>query len=260
MVRLMPELLARAPERYNLFGERELILRGLAIPTIENTGAMNDQYQTIDLSDNEITNLGGFALLKRLRTLLLHSNQITSVSVNVGRTLPFLANLVMSDNKLELFAEIDRLAGLRHLDALVLVGNPITLKRNYRLYTIFKIPSLQVLDFQRVKLEERKAAKKLFGTEAGKKFDEAVKAAAVATSKKEEVESAPLAADALERIAAIKKAISEAKTQEELDRLEGMLSIGVIPASSSSAPNGEESSTKKRLGEEEGGVPKKVKN
>jgi U2 small nuclear ribonucleoprotein A' len=200
---------------------------GLGIPAIENTGAMNDQFQCIDLTDNDITTLGGFSLLKRLRSLLLHSNPVTSISVNLSRTLPFLTSLLMSDNKLELFAEIDRLGGLRHLDTLVLSGNPITLKRNYRLYTIFKIPSLQVLDYQRVRLEERRAAKKLFESNAGQKFDDAVKSAAASTAKKDEEMALPT--DTLDRITAINKAIAEATSEEELVKLEGMLSIGVIP-------------------------------
>ena len=189
---------------------------------------MNDQFQCIDLTDNDITNLGGFSSMKRLRTLLIHNNPISSIAVNLSRTLPFLSSLVMSDNKLEVLADIDRLSSLRHLDTLILTGNPVTLKKYYRLYTIFKIPSLQVLDYQRVRLEERRAAKKLFESGAGQKLDEAVKTA-VSVAAKQQQDVSELPADALERRAAIEKAIAEAKTEEELEKLNAMLSMGVVP-------------------------------
>jgi len=49
----------------------ELDLRGYKVPVIENLGATLDQFDTIDLTDNEIRKLDGFPLLNRLSTLLL---------------------------------------------------------------------------------------------------------------------------------------------------------------------------------------------
>jgi U2 small nuclear ribonucleoprotein A' len=132
----------------------------------------------IDLSDNEILQLGSFALLKRLRTLILHNNFINSISSNIGRALPFLMHLNMTDNKMDSFAEVDRLSSFKHLETLNLQGNPITSKRNYRLYAIWKIPSLQVLDSQPVKLKERKEAKRLFDSSVGQQIETVIKASA----------------------------------------------------------------------------------
>lgn len=42
----------------------------------------------------------------------------------------------------------------------------------YRLYTIYKLPNVRVLDFQKVKLKERSFAKNLFESEKGKKIIE----------------------------------------------------------------------------------------
>ena len=42
----------------------------------------------------------------------------------------------------------------------------------YRLYTIYKLPNLRVLDFQKIKLKERVQAKNLFESEKGKKLVE----------------------------------------------------------------------------------------
>ena len=50
----------------------ELVLfAGYKVPVIENLGATLDQFDTIDLTDNEIRKLDGFPLLNRLSTLLL---------------------------------------------------------------------------------------------------------------------------------------------------------------------------------------------
>lgn len=47
--------------------------------------------------------------------------------------------------------EIDPLASLQKLQYLSLLDNNITKKPNYRLYVIYKLKSLRVLDFKKVK-------------------------------------------------------------------------------------------------------------
>lgn len=49
------------------------------------------------------------------------------------------------------------------LKRLSLVNNFVTSMPNYRLYTIFTLPSVTVLDFQKVKLKERLLAQEMFG-------------------------------------------------------------------------------------------------
>jgi len=43
---------------------------------IENMGATMDQFDTIDLTDNDIRRLDGFPLLKRVKGLMLSNNRI----------------------------------------------------------------------------------------------------------------------------------------------------------------------------------------
>nr|CAD7417078.1 unnamed protein product [Timema poppensis] len=52
------------------------VMTGYKIPVIENMGATLDQFDTIDLSDNDIRKLDGFPLLKRLKCLLLNNNRV----------------------------------------------------------------------------------------------------------------------------------------------------------------------------------------
>lgn len=62
--------------RVNLKLTPVCVFVGYKIPVLENLGATLDQFDTIDLSDNEVRKLDGFPLLKRLKTLLINNNRI----------------------------------------------------------------------------------------------------------------------------------------------------------------------------------------
>lgn len=46
--------------------------------------SVQDQFDTIDLSDNEIVKLENFPYLNRLGTLLINNNRITRINLNLG--------------------------------------------------------------------------------------------------------------------------------------------------------------------------------
>jgi U2 small nuclear ribonucleoprotein A' len=56
-MRITPDLVAQSPQFTNPLKDREIKLRAYKIPAIENLGATQDQFDTIDLSDNEIRKL-----------------------------------------------------------------------------------------------------------------------------------------------------------------------------------------------------------
>ncbi|XP_022991841.1 U2 small nuclear ribonucleoprotein A'-like [Cucurbita maxima] len=64
MVRPRVDLIWKSPHFFNAIKERELDLRGNKIAVIENLGATEDQFDGIDLCDNEIVKLeiGKYAL------------------------------------------------------------------------------------------------------------------------------------------------------------------------------------------------------
>lgn len=59
---------------------------GNKISSIENTGATENQFDCIDLSDNDVVRLEGFSRLPRLRTLLLNNNRIARIGEGLGGT------------------------------------------------------------------------------------------------------------------------------------------------------------------------------
>ncbi|CAA2946591.1 U2 small nuclear ribonucleo A [Olea europaea subsp. europaea] len=237
MVRLTADLIWKSPHFFNAIRERELDLRGNKIAVIENVGATEDQFDTIDLSDNEIVKLENFPYLNRLGTLLLNNNRITRINPNLGEFLPKLHTLVLTNNRLTNLVEIDPLTSLPKLQFLSLLDNNITKTPNYRLYVIHKLKSLRVLDFKKVKQKERMEANNLF---ASKEAEEEAKKESVKTFvpgelpsseelPKEEQTPKPVAPTP-EQIIAIKAAIVNSQTLEEVARLEEALRSGLLPA------------------------------
>lgn len=237
MVKLTADLIWKSPHFFNAIKERELDLRGNKISVIENLGATEDQFDTIDLSDNEIVKLENFPYLNRLGTLLINNNRITRINPNIGEFLPKLHTLILANNRLVNLVEIDPLASISKLQYLSLLDNNITKKPNYRLYVIHKLKSLRVLDFKKVKAKERAEAASLF---ASKEAEEEVKKVAARTITQEEVqnvsdnaekqEAPKVVGPTPEQIIAIKAAIVNSQTLEEVARLEQALKSGQLPA------------------------------
>ncbi|XP_043099700.1 U2 small nuclear ribonucleoprotein A' [Puntigrus tetrazona] len=229
MVKLTAELIEQAAQYTNPVRDRELDLRGYKIPVLENLGATLDQFDTVDLSDNEIRKLDGFPLLKRLKTLLLNNNRICRIGENLEQSLPDLRELVLTSNSIQELGDLDPLATVKSLTLLSLLRNPVTNKKHYRLYVINKIPQIRVLDFQKVKLKERQEAEKMFkgkrGAQLAKDIAKQTKTFTPGAALQTEKKTGPSAAD----VEAIKNAIANATSLAEVERLKGLLQSGQIP-------------------------------
>ncbi|OJA20428.1 hypothetical protein AZE42_09471 [Rhizopogon vesiculosus] len=242
MVKLTPELLAQAPSALNPVKERQLDLRGYKIPTIENLGVTKDQHDAIDLTDNSITVLGNLPLLKRLRTLLLANNRVTSISPSIHLSVPNLTTLVLTGNSVAELGDLEPLKEIKGLKYLALLGNPVREKKWYREWLAWRIPSLRVLDFQRIRDKEREAGKSLFLTPEGLPNALATtisttvsKQGAKAAVTIDEPKPAALSGKAgrlmsKEDAEKVKQAIAKATSIEEIRRLERSLREGYMPS------------------------------
>ncbi|KAJ8596510.1 L domain-like protein [Rhizopogon salebrosus TDB-379] len=242
MVKLTPELLAQAPSALNPVKERQLDLRGYKIPTIENLGVTKDQHDAIDLTDNSITVLGNLPLLKRLRTLLLANNRIALISPSIHLSVPNLTTLVLVGNSVVELGDLEPLREVKGLKYLALLGNPVREKKWYREWLAWRIPSLRVLDFQRIRDKEREAGKSLFLTAEGLPNALATtisttvsKQGATAAVTIDEPKPAALSGRAgrlmsKEDAEKVKQAIAKATSIEEIRRLERSLREGYMPS------------------------------
>jgi len=237
-------MVLRAPNRINPLKERELDLRGNKIPAIENLGACENQYDAIDFSDNEVGKLENFPLLSRLRTLAFNNNHITKIASNLSESIPSIETLILTNNRIVNLSDLDPLSDLSTLRTLSIIDNVVSKKTNYRLYVINKLPDLRILDFKKIKRKERVEAEKLFGpparkakgkkrphhaTPVAKTFVPGEPATTTTTTTTTATTTPTPAAptrSALEAQLAFKVAVQNAKTMEEVSRLERAITTG----------------------------------
>ncbi|GJE87727.1 leucine-rich repeat protein [Phanerochaete sordida] len=240
MVKLTPELIQSVDSTLNPVKERQLDLRGYTIPAIENLGITRDSHDCIDFTDNSIVVLGNIPLLRRLRTLLLANNRIASISTSLHLSVPNLTTLVLTNNDLAELGDLEPLKHVKGLQHLSLLGNPVREKKWYREWLAWLIPSLRVLDFQRIRQKERDAAKALFLTADGLPTQLATTlSTTVSTHAKASVtidEPKPVVQPgkagrlmSKEEAQRVKEAIAKATSIEEIRRLERSLREGFMP-------------------------------
>lgn len=184
----------------------------------------------IDLTDNDIKKLDNFPIMWRLNTLLVSNNSISRISTSVGEHLPRLQALILSNNRISHLFEIDHISRIQSLEVLSLLENPVVMRPNYRLYAIFRIPSLKCLDFNKVTRQEREDATKLFKSSAGRAFLNVIEqekqtstsangSAAIVAPKKVVAELTD------QQKAQVKRAIEIATTKEQIDTIEYQLQV-----------------------------------
>lgn len=155
MVLLGYDALQACDSRLNPVGDRERICRNLQIPRIENLALLRDTEEALDLTGNEIQQLEGFPLMRRLLCLMLSHNKISTIDIETARMLPNLQTLILSHNRISSFDEVEKLSKFENLQFLTLTGNPIAVEKDYRQAVIKKCPKLRFLDYQRVRASER---------------------------------------------------------------------------------------------------------
>ncbi|UZJ55294.1 hypothetical protein CBS101457_004614 [Exobasidium rhododendri] len=239
-MKLTPELIQRSESQLSPLRDRELDLRGHKIPAIENLGVTRDQNDSIDLTDNDIRALTNFPILSRLHTLIAPNNIISRLDPKLANSLPRLTTLVLTNNALSELSSLNPLARFPLLEYVTLMGNPVTRKKHYREYVIWKCKSIRVLDFQRVRVKERTLARDLMETGDGRPSalavsyasGGAVKEPANGATKTFEVGSSEARNGAagrkmtVEERRALEEAIERSTSLEEIKKLEDRLRMG----------------------------------
>ena len=144
--------------------------------------------------------------------------------------IPNLESLVLTGNHIEELSDIEPLGTLEKLTSLSLLHNPITSKPHYRLYLVYKLPQLRLLDFRKISMKEREEAKTLFKSKKGKEIRKEIgkraKTFVPGGAPNSIAKSKGLSDD---EIAKIRDAINKASSLEEVERLQKILQSGQIP-------------------------------
>ncbi|WFD25294.1 U2 snRNP complex subunit [Malassezia nana] len=236
-MKLTAELLAQCDSSLNPLKDRELDLRGLKIPEIENLGASLDQNDLIDLTDNDIRFLGNFPRMTRLTHLILSNNLVTRIEPLLYKQLPFLETLVLTNNQLSDYRQLVPLRRLQRLRYLCLMGNPIARDKNYRAFLVWRLPALRVLDYRRITERERAVARQLMESPDGRpsalarELSGATGNGATAASLEHDERPAHTAGRRLtpQERAALADAIDKSESLEEIRKLEEQLKLGYVP-------------------------------
>ncbi|KAF6026022.1 CNTRL [Bugula neritina] len=120
------------------------------------------KLKDLDVSHNHITKIEGLEKLSNLITLNLEGNQIETIPLWIAKKLKSLRNLRLASNSIESLQEVRKLRGLANLTFFSIAHNPLCDLPHYRLYIIFHLQSLDVLDGRRITSEERMEANRRF--------------------------------------------------------------------------------------------------
>ncbi|WWC91066.1 uncharacterized protein L201_006007 [Kwoniella dendrophila CBS 6074] len=244
-MRLTPDYVSKAPSHLNPLKERELELRGLQIPVIENLASHQGSYDTLNLTDNSITVLGNIPNSPRLTAIHAAQNQISSISPSLPPNIPNLVTLVLTNNAISSLATLLPLETLTSLRHLVLRGNPVTQHEHYKEFVVWKVAkgNLHVLDYERIKDSLRESSRKLLidpSTELPNSL--AHQLSIPTTSASSALTSSTISSKSTGTIKGGKgrlmtpdekrrvvEALTNAKTSEEVRKLERMLADGIVP-------------------------------
>lgn len=232
-MKLTAEVLQRSEQYLNAVRERELHLRGLKIPAIENLAVMQDQFDVIDFSDNEIKKLDNFPKMTRLTTILMHNNYVARIGKMLAENVSGLKCLMLTNNRITGLSDLDNLLPLTKLEHLSLLDNPVSLRTQYRTYIIFKFPSLKTIDYRKVTQTERTDSAKFFKSKEGKAFlttiaDEKTTAASSSSSRTAAAPTVPALVLTDAQKALVRAAIEAATTREDIDVIERHLKAGSL--------------------------------
>ncbi|KAJ1494090.1 hypothetical protein T484DRAFT_1766595, partial [Baffinella frigidus] len=144
----------------------ELLMEENRITKIENLGSLHN-LKKLDLGKNKITFVENLLSLSKLAQLSLEDNEVEALA-GLAK-LSTLLELYLGNNKVADLKEALNLKPLPKLIILDLSGNPVCQEPAYRLYSIFHLRKLKVLDGLGVETAEQTAAN---DTYAGRLTDE----------------------------------------------------------------------------------------
>ena len=117
-------------------------------------GVTKDQLDSIDFTDNAISALSNFPLLRRLQHLLLSNNPVRSISASVPTSLPNLRTLILTNTAFpkDSLGGLGEVLGRCHkLESVCLRGSPVAEEKHYKDWLVWKCKKLRSLDFERIK-------------------------------------------------------------------------------------------------------------
>lgn len=141
--------------------------------------------------------------------------------------IPNLETLMLTGNMIQELSDLEPLVPLKQLQSLCLLQNPVSAKPQYRQYIVYKFPSLRLLDFRKIKKQEREEATAFFKSKTGKELAREIAKKAKAQSQNfNGLDKPMMTSDERNKI---REAITNATSLEEVQRLSKLLQAGQFP-------------------------------
>lgn len=137
----------------------ELSLEDNEIAKVENLESLVC-LKKLHLGRNRISAIERLDMLENLTQLSLEENQITSLR-GLGSALK-LMELYIGNNRIEVLKEIQHLKSLPKLTILDLSGNELTRTQDYRLYAVYYLRRVKVLDGLSISPQDQSDAKQKY--------------------------------------------------------------------------------------------------
>ncbi|XP_072269229.1 leucine-rich repeat-containing protein 61 [Pyxicephalus adspersus] len=151
--RITPEMLKSRTGEFDLESILFLKLRSLGIYELGCIGECSN-LERLDLSNNNITHLAPLSSLKMMVALNLSCNRVSSLeplaSCDNLQTLNVAGNLLCGIDSLQCLKGLRKLESIRLRDPVYNLSNPLCANTSYRHAVLDTIPSVRVIDGERV--------------------------------------------------------------------------------------------------------------
>ncbi|XP_021380343.1 centriolin-like isoform X3 [Mizuhopecten yessoensis] len=147
------------------------------------------KLRELNLAYNNITKVEGLENLANLQMLNVTGNNIEHIPIWLGKRLKALRTLHLGKNNLQSMSELAKLKPLPDLLELTVADNPLCQIPHCRLYLVFHLRTLQVLDSQPVTEEERRHARDRFEQDEIEKLERLLETEEARNRKLEEVQN-----------------------------------------------------------------------
>ena len=134
----------------------ELSLEGNRITAIEGLSTLIN-LKTLDLGKNKIPQVQGLEMLTWLTQLSIEDNEIESLAGLSA--LSCLMELYIGNNNISQLREVQQLRDMPKLIILDLLGNPLCQTEDYRLYVVYYMRKLKVLDGLGIEVRNTRVAR-----------------------------------------------------------------------------------------------------
>ncbi|XP_050395571.1 centriolin [Patella vulgata] len=183
------------------------------------------KLRVLNLSSNCIYKIEGLENLILLQTLDLTNNKIEQIPSWLPKKLKALRVFRIAENRLDSLSEISKLKSLSDLHQLDYGKNPLVELPHHRLFIIFQLCTVELLDGHQVSREERKTAQERFAQEEMGKLEQKLEVEEKKNKNLEETHRKSASEISVRNATAVQYKMKDKESREKIKDLEQELKV-----------------------------------